>query len=54
MPLFHKEEKKAKKLISQQFSSELVTSIYSSMDLDEGIRAENLSIEQYVEFLRNF
>lgn len=47
---FSQRRKKAKKLISQQFSSELVTSIYSSMDLDEGIRAENLSIEQYVEF----
>ena len=47
---FSQRRKKAKKLICQQFPSDLIESIYEEMNLKEGIRAENLSIEQYLEF----
>ena len=47
---FSQRRKKAKKLIAQQFSLELINNIYEEMSLNEGLRAENLSIEQYIEF----
>jgi 16S rRNA (adenine1518-N6/adenine1519-N6)-dimethyltransferase len=47
---FSQRRKKAKKLISQQFPSDLVTAIYDEINLDHGVRAENISIEQYVTF----
>jgi 16S rRNA (adenine1518-N6/adenine1519-N6)-dimethyltransferase len=49
---FSQRRKKAHKLLCGAFPSDQINEIYKELSLDENLRAENLSVEQYIQFAK--